>query len=155
MATIAAAFSDYSLDDVWQDFERNGEDGGLWGDYDELLRGDIVASRVVSRPRVSVSPPVAVRLPAETAPSSPDPPMECQFCRNNGQPLEVYTSHRFKDARGNCECPVLRRYVCPICGAKDKKAHTVKYCPQKRILTEADTLLLERKKKNRQWKRVN
>ena len=27
-------------------------------------------------------------------------------------------------------CPVLMNYVCPICGASGKVAHTIRYCPK-------------------------
>uniref|UniRef100_A0A1I8I1Q0 Nanos-type domain-containing protein n=1 Tax=Macrostomum lignano TaxID=282301 RepID=A0A1I8I1Q0_9PLAT len=53
----------------------------------------------------------------------------CAFCRQNQEPFHVYTSHRLADINGNVTCPVLFRYVCPICGVSGSKAHTIKYCP--------------------------
>uniref|UniRef100_A0AAT9FG59 Nanos n=1 Tax=Enchytraeus japonensis TaxID=228735 RepID=A0AAT9FG59_9ANNE len=53
----------------------------------------------------------------------------CVFCRNNGEPEAVYTSHQLKDPEGNVTCPILYIYTCPICGANGKQSHTIKYCP--------------------------
>lgn len=63
----------------------------------------------------------------------------CAFCKNNGQPKEVYTTHLLKDPLGNTVCPFLKNYKCPICAATGKNAHTITYCkkfdPSKRINT--------------------
>lgn len=53
----------------------------------------------------------------------------CVFCRNNGEPESVYSSHQLKDPEGNVTCPILYIYTCPICGANGKQSHTIKYCP--------------------------
>lgn len=56
-------------------------------------------------------------------------PRACVFCRNNGEPEEVYTSHILKAADGRVLCPILRAYTCPLCSANGENAHTIKYCP--------------------------
>uniref|UniRef100_H9GTL0 Nanos-type domain-containing protein n=1 Tax=Anolis carolinensis TaxID=28377 RepID=H9GTL0_ANOCA len=53
----------------------------------------------------------------------------CNFCKHNGESKQVYSSHRLKGMDGTVECPILRKYTCPVCGAMGEKAHTLKYCP--------------------------
>ncbi|THD20993.1 Nanos 1 [Fasciola hepatica] len=53
----------------------------------------------------------------------------CAFCRNNGEPFEVYITHKVKDASGRVTCPVLRLLSCPLCKSTGDAAHTIKYCP--------------------------
>lgn len=130
----------YTLDDIWSDFESNGSDGGTFGDFDRILLRDISFDPVIARPTTTVRSRVSMPPPA---------PSECKFCKNNGQPKGVYSSHDLKDRKGNCSCPILRRYKCPTCGASGDKAHTLKYCPNKRIFTEADTLRIHRRRQQR------
>ncbi|GAB1602413.1 hypothetical protein Ahia01_000520600 [Argonauta hians] len=56
----------------------------------------------------------------------------CAFCRKNGEQKEFYLTHCLKDQRGNVVCPVLKKYVCPNCGATGSTAHTKLYCPHKK-----------------------
>lgn len=53
----------------------------------------------------------------------------CSFCKSNGERVEYCRTHLVKDIDGNVICPILRRYICPICKATGDKAHTLKYCP--------------------------
>lgn len=64
----------------------------------------------------------------------------CVFCENNNEPVAVYKSHVVRDVYGRCQCPVLRRYICPRCGAKGDNAHTLRYCTKKPIITMDEVL---------------
>lgn len=52
----------------------------------------------------------------------------CKFCYKNGELSDIYMSHITKSSNGEIKCPILRKYVCDICGATGDKAHTRKYC---------------------------
>ncbi|XP_049950951.1 nanos homolog 2 [Schistocerca serialis cubense] len=54
----------------------------------------------------------------------------CAFCRNNGESDKIFRSHQLKDNYGKTVCPILQKYVCPLCKATGPEAHTVKYCPK-------------------------
>ncbi|NXC92287.1 NANO3 protein, partial [Cercotrichas coryphoeus] len=54
----------------------------------------------------------------------------CSFCQRNGEAPSMYESHSLRDAHGCLQCPVLRRYVCPQCGATQDRAHTRRFCPR-------------------------
>ncbi|GFR02661.1 nanos-type domain-containing protein, partial [Trichonephila clavata] len=53
----------------------------------------------------------------------------CRFCLQNNERPECYSKHKLKDKNGIVTCPVLRKYVCDICGATGDTAHTLSYCP--------------------------
>ncbi|XP_037815193.1 protein nanos [Lucilia sericata] len=67
----------------------------------------------------------------------------CVFCENNNEPEAVVKSHAVRDSLGRVLCPKLRTYICPICKASGDMAHTVKYCPQKPIITMEDAIKAE------------
>ena len=58
----------------------------------------------------------------------------CAFCKNNGEPHHIYTSHLMKNAKGKVTCPLLKIYVCPICGETGDSAHTITYCKKYKLL---------------------
>ena len=51
----------------------------------------------------------------------------CSFCKSNGEPQCIYSSHSLRNADNSISCPVLKVYQCELCGANG--AHTIKYCP--------------------------
>ncbi|XP_064355327.1 nanos homolog 3 [Dromaius novaehollandiae] len=53
----------------------------------------------------------------------------CAFCKHNGESRHIYTAHNLRGPGGRVECPVLRNYVCPQCGATQDSAHTRRFCP--------------------------
>ncbi|XP_054444456.1 nanos homolog 2 [Pteronotus mesoamericanus] len=61
--------------------------------------------------------------------ASGGPATLCNFCKHNGESRHVYSSHQLKTPEGVVVCPILRHYVCPLCGATGGQAHTLKYCP--------------------------
>ncbi|XP_051018456.1 nanos homolog 2 [Acomys russatus] len=61
--------------------------------------------------------------------ASGSPANLCNFCKHNGESRHVYASHQLKTTEGVVVCPILRHYVCPLCGATGDQAHTLKYCP--------------------------
>ncbi|XP_059177721.1 uncharacterized protein LOC131957035 [Physella acuta] len=56
------------------------------------------------------------------------PKMSCKFCKNNGEPPEVYTKHRLH-FNEKTVCPLLRHYVCRLCRSTGDYAHTIGHCP--------------------------
>ncbi|XP_059689019.1 nanos homolog 3 [Gavia stellata] len=64
----------------------------------------------------------------EAASASPGKAL-CAFCKHNGEAKHVYSGHSLRDAGGRVQCPVLRSYVCPQCGATQDRAHTKRFCP--------------------------
>ena len=56
----------------------------------------------------------------------------CVFCRNNGESVDIYSSHVLKEKNGFITCPILWAYKCPYCGATREHAHTKNHCPLKR-----------------------
>lgn len=54
----------------------------------------------------------------------------CNFCKNNRETMEWCETHEVKSKDGITTCPVLRKYICPICNATGDTAHTVRYCPK-------------------------
>ena len=72
----------------------------------------------------------------------------CTFCRTNDPRIQVYSGHAIKDKDGKVSCPVLRRYVCPLCGATGDDAHTVRYCSRSRDKAVPDVRKLKTTERN-------
>ena len=64
----------------------------------------------------------------------------CVFCKNNGEDEMYYLSHTLKNDDGLVTCPVLSAYICPICGATGPVAHTIKYCPNNKVISKLEYL---------------
>eukprot|EP00063_Salmo_salar_P059098 XP_014033933.1 PREDICTED: nanos homolog 2-like [Salmo salar] len=55
----------------------------------------------------------------------------CGFCKQNGETAEIFRSHKLKSKDSKVICPILRSYICPMCGGTGDNAHTRRYCPQR------------------------
>ncbi|XP_035789392.1 protein nanos-like [Anopheles albimanus] len=92
----------------------------------------------------SSTPSMIPRRCKSTLRSQNQPPQtECVFCRNNGEPRRIYESHVLRDENKAVVCPKLRSMRCMQCGATGSKAHTLKYCPYKPIITPEDLVHME------------
>ncbi|XP_037790395.1 uncharacterized protein LOC119585759 [Penaeus monodon] len=69
----------------------------------------------------------------------------CGFCRRNGATLKKFLNHPLRNDVGKLVCPVLRSYTCPNCGATGDAAHTVSYCPSKRLPHDSQPLAVKLK----------
>ena len=64
----------------------------------------------------------------------------CSFCKNNGEAEKIYTSHTMKNSKGKVTCPLLKIYICPICGQTGDNAHTITYCKKYKLLKRENML---------------
>ncbi|XP_074048750.1 nanos homolog 2 [Macrotis lagotis] len=104
----------------------------MWKDYlnlNKILWEVILDQRGSQRGERSSQETKAgqARQKASGGPGAPAP--LCNFCKHNGESRNVYTSHLLKTPEGVVVCPILRHYICPLCGATGGLAHTLKYCP--------------------------
>ncbi|XP_060042474.1 nanos homolog 2 [Erinaceus europaeus] len=108
----------------------------MWRDYLNLHQ--VVLTLIQSREQEPeaqgiVEPRLGPPLGPEQGPTGPGTsgslPALCNFCKHNGESRHVYASHQLKTPEGVVTCPILRHYVCPLCGATGDQAHTLKYCP--------------------------
>lgn len=109
--------------DAHEDFQRNGVEA----DLDEL---DIYQSQLRERAvEVSENPVLQEYLECKKQKNKKAKKI-CVFCKNNGEQPEIFSSHILKDSEGRILCPILRKYVCPLCGVSGDDAHTIRYCPK-------------------------
>ncbi|NXH58362.1 NANO3 protein, partial [Rhabdornis inornatus] len=119
--------------DMWRDYL------GLAATVATLLRDPVGHGD----PSVPVGPPSPCAVPAPCAGQAPYAGLApfpgpapraglapCSFCQHNGEAPSMYESHSLRDAQGRLQCPVLRSYVCPQCGATQDQAHTRRFCPR-------------------------
>ncbi|KAM7294827.1 nanos homolog 2 [Ixodes scapularis] len=72
------------------------------------------------------------RPPAPPVQAETRQPLECAFCKKNGERRSFARTHVLKDKfTGHVVCPILRKYKCEMCGATGDNSHTRSYCPQK------------------------
>jgi len=105
---------------AWQEFKRNGKETEL---FSEDERDENVA--VVDETGAAFYVPRYMRSNSKKgrSRSNSNGSMCCVFCRANGEAFEVYTSHDIHNKNGKTTCPVLRNYVCPMCGETGDKGH--------------------------------
>ncbi|KAK6177972.1 hypothetical protein SNE40_012825 [Patella caerulea] len=124
--------------DAHNDFLKNGIECDLdeWDKCQARLRGQNLTDRVPltvefeGNDKVFEYMLVKERKKAKSMkPMKPGQTGTCVFCKNNGEPVTVYSSHLLKDDSGKVTCPILWRYTCPLCGITGDNAHTIKYCP--------------------------
>ncbi|KAM9033632.1 nanos homolog 2 [Sarcophilus harrisii] len=104
----------------------------MWRDYLNLnkILWEVISGQGASGGRERSCPEAQARQERQAAPKGPgDSARLCNFCKHNGESRHVYTSHLLKTPEGVVVCPILRHYVCPLCGATGGLAHTLKYCP--------------------------
>ncbi|KAM4636966.1 nanos homolog 1 [Discoglossus pictus] len=109
-----------------------------WNDYlglSSLIFRGLTPPKAQGEPE---SPPCEWSLllpaPVEPSPEQQTPSQGkrgCAFCRNNRESAAFYSTHRLRGPDGRVQCPVLRSYTCPLCGANGDQAHTTRYCPMR------------------------
>ncbi|CAN7990731.1 unnamed protein product, partial [Ixodes hexagonus] len=70
--------------------------------------------------------------PAPSVQAEARRPLECAFCKRNGETRSFSSTHVLKDKlTGLVVCPILRKHKCELCGATGDYSHTRSYCPKK------------------------
>ncbi|KAG8435821.1 hypothetical protein GDO86_013675 [Hymenochirus boettgeri] len=121
-------------------------DGGFdsWGDYlglSALIRKGLQVEEEMDGPaqRWSFSSPISTEpLPSKKV--TAQGPVICRFCQANRETVTLYRSHPLRGPDGRVLCPVLRGYTCTLCGANGDWAHTLRYCPLRRVLNNPCSL---------------
>ena len=129
------------LDDVrcnsYEDFKRNGVEA----DLDEIDQYQHQLREVRTLTDAGTNPALAYYINKQR--KNKHIKKVCVFCKNNGELPSVYNSHVLKDADGKVTCPILRKYICPLCGTHGDTAHTISYCPQNINGASAGLLLFQ------------
>ncbi|NXQ98175.1 NANO3 protein, partial [Sagittarius serpentarius] len=99
----------------------------MWRDY--LGLAAVLAALPQERRDTGAGEEAAASPGAPEAASASPGKALCAFCKHNGEAKHVYSGHSLRDAGGRVQCPVLRSYVCPQCGATQDRAHTKRFCP--------------------------
>lgn len=99
-------------------------------DKSELNRQVNRQAKKLERPseKIQVDVSQCMLKSARILSKNPNKVIVCTFCKNNGEPEDIYRSHSIKDVRGRVTCPLLKEYVCPSCGESGENAHTITYC---------------------------
>ncbi|GFR61769.1 nanos-like protein [Elysia marginata] len=117
------------MEDIKADFERNG----VTKDLDEMDYLMIKSRRRRDSPGEVVSDSMQKSIEKIRRILINMKPLSnrkfCVFCKNNREQPSVFNTHVVKNEKGEVTCPILKKYVCPICKATGKDAHTIKYCP--------------------------
>lgn len=118
-----------NIEDVWNDFEQNGIDAGPYYPENETNKRNPVSviGTKIEKPKRDFGKQLFKQMNGNGANKKMD--QICVFCKNNGVLAKFFKSHNVKT------CPRLQSYTCPTCY---NTGHTVRYCPQKKIITPED-----------------
>lgn len=123
-----------NIEDVWKDFEQNGIDAGPYYPENETNKPVSVIGTKIDTQKRDFGKQLFTNMQStkkQMNGNGANKKMDqiCVFCKNNGVPAKIFKSHNAKT------CPRLQSYTCPTCY---NTGHTVRYCPQKKIITPED-----------------